>query len=387
MSFFSKDKKNKAVVICVSENGVQGAVIDLTQFNNRDVFLYKTNRKTSTKIGLKSLSKLKKNTDDVISELLNEEKRNGTKSNFFKNNKIENFIFIVESPFQYSYITKLSLENQTPMKITDEFIKDVLEKQKPQSKDASSLNKDEPLVFIKKDIISVNLNGYPTSQLSEIEARSIDLSIFSSVTPEKIAKTLYQLVKKRVPSASVEFFSQDDVDLAFLNHFQKKELYRYVKINMSESLIAVINKNVPVEIKHMKYGYIDLIEKIASEMDVPDFIAYSYVSMYFSNQCEKKFSEKIKAIVGPILNTWEIEYEKEMKETPNRVYLNSSKLTEDYFKKILIKKYPETDVSTLRELYSENIGSFSDDSELDLAVSTHFINRVIQTREQQSIEK
>lgn len=388
MGLFSKSKRSKAVIICVSENGAQGAVIDLTELNNRDVFLYKTTaKKTAAKINLNSFSELKKATNKVILELLNEKKKNETKRVFFEKNKIKKFIFIIETPFQHSYITKSSLEKTTPIKITEGFIKDVLEKQKPEIKDISVLDKEEPLTFIKKDITSVNLNGYPTSQLDEIEARSIDLSIFNSVIPEKIAENLYYQVKKKSPSASVEFFSQDDVDLAFLNHFQKRELYRYVKINMSESLIAVVERNVPVEIKHMKYGYLDLIEKIAEKMKVPDFVAYSYISMYFSNECEEKFSKKIEKIIAPVLNTWEIEYEKEMKEIPHNVFLNSSKLTEQYFKKILIKKYPETKVSTLRELYSENIGSFSDDSELNLAVSTHFINRIVHTRNQQKIKK
>jgi hypothetical protein len=377
MSLFSKSKKSKNVIICISENGVQGAIIDLNKPNNRDVFIYKTIKKTVTKINLNSFSELKKATGSVISELLNEEKRKETKRVFFENNEINKFIFVVDSPFQHSYVEKYSLENTAPIKVTDEFIKKFLEQQSPEIKDFSVLNKEEPLVFIKKDITSVNLNGYPTGQLDEIEARNVDLSIFNSVIPKRIAEKLYYQVKKNSPSASVEFFSQDDVDLAFINQFQKKDLYRYVKINMSESLIAIVNKNVPIKINHMEYGYFDLIKKIAKKIKVPEFVAYSYLSMYFSNQCEKKFSTKIKKIIAPVLNTWEIEYEKEMKEIPHNVYLKSNKLTEQYFKEILIKKYPETKVSTLRELYSENISATGDDSEHVLAINTNFINRLV----------
>ncbi len=380
MILFSKSKKSKTVIICISENGVQGAVIDLNKPNNRDVFIYKTTQKTVTKINLNTFSELKKATEMVISELLNEEKRKETKRIFFENNEIKKFVFVVDSPFQHSYVTEYSLENNTPIKVTDDFIKNFLEKQQPEIKDFSVLNREEPLVFIKKDITSVNLNGYPTGQLDEIEARSVDLSIFNSVIPKKIAEKLYYQIKKKCPSASVEFFSQDDIDLAFINQFQKKDLYRYVKINMSESLIAIVNKNVPIKIKHMEYGYFDLIKKIAKEIKVPEFVAYSYLSMYFSNQCEKKFSTKIKKIIAPVLNTWEIEYEKEMREIPHNVYLKSNKLIERYFKEILIKKYPETKVSTLKELYSENISASSDDDEHILAINTNFVNRTTHSK-------
>jgi hypothetical protein len=375
MNFFSKPKSPIIAVINLSESGVQGGLLSLENPNDKEnVFVHRTAKKTTADGAIKTISELEKSVDAVIKELLDAENETAPR----KGGDIKDFFFVVDSPFQHNYLSEVSFKDEKPVKINRVFIQKMMDEKVPESDNAPNLIKEkkDSLEFIKKDIIEVRLNGYPANQFDEVEARSIELLLFNSVAPKELLDSVRLQVGKRVGASSVHFFSRAEADISFLNHFRKKHLYKYVNINMSETLIVFVDRNIVRKIFYIKQGYSDLIQRIAKEFDVPDFVAVSYASMYFSGECERSFSKKMEELILFGIQLWELEYEKKMAILPEEVYLNSNSHTEDSFKQILTKKHPETKVSTLRELYAESTGYSASDKVLEMAISGFFINQI-----------
>ncbi len=383
MNLFSKSKNPIVAIINLSESGVQGGVISLEDGNKTDSFLYRTAKQTTADGAIDSFSELNRSVGAVLDELVEQESLFFPQKGFFGKTGLTNFVYIVDLPFQYNYLSSSSFKSDEPVRINRSFIEQMLSEKTPDTDGAPSLirEKKDDLEFIKKDISEVILNGYPSVDFEEVEARSIDISVFNSVSPRELLDSLRSKVKQKNASSSIYFFSRVEADIVFLNHFQKRRLYEYVNINMSETPVVLVDKNTIKKITYVKQGYSDLIDRVAKEFDVPDFVADSYTSMYFSGECERSFSKKMEELIVFGMQLWELEYEKKMSVLPEAVYLNSNSHTEESFKQTLIKKHPETKVTTLREVYAESTGYSADDRVLEMAISSFFVNRIYELKE------
>lgn len=379
MNFFSKSNYPIIVAIDISENGVRGSIIKKT-FNKtkRDIFLYQTQKVAGSDGTINSMSDLTECTEKVVETLIEKGEDILNRRDKIIKKQLNDFIFILDSPFQYSYLTNIISANEEPVRITDAFIEHLLEKTRPETREAADFfdkNKDS-LEFIKRKVMNVSLNGYQVNKIYDKQARFIDLLILSSIAPQKTLLTLQSQVKKKLKKANIKFLPRSEVDLTFLNKFNKNDLYKYIKVTMSETFIAVVDKEVPQDISYIPYGYQSIVKEISKSLEVPMFIASSYASIYFSKKIEKSFADKIDSIISSILKNWEDEYEKGMKYRPNKVFLDCDKDMEDFIKKILIKKHPETEVDTLKDLYVKKTG-FMPDIKTELVTDAYFINRMM----------
>ncbi len=370
-------------VINLSESGVQGGIVSLEDGDTETTLIHSTEKKTTAGGAIETFSELNSSVDGVIKELLDDKKIPILKKSFLTKSPLQEFVFIIDSPFQHNYLSNISFSSEKPFKISRTFMEKMLAEKIPEAENAPALikEKEDSLEFIKKDVIETILNGYPARRFDEVEARNVNLSLFNSVAPKELLESLQSQVEKRVGSPSVRFFSRAEADIAFLNHFRKKRLYKYVNINMSETLVAFVDGGVIKKISYVWQGYSDLIQRIAKEFDVPDFVAVSYASMYFSGECEKSFSKKIEELILFGIQLWELEYEKNMSIIPQEVYLNSNSHTEESFRQILTKKHPEVKVSALRELYADSTGYSANDKVLEMAISNFFVKQIYGLKE------
>ncbi len=376
MNFFSKTKNPITAVISVSEEGVIGFIV---KKNKRETVLHQTRKKTGTQQSLLTISDLIKSTNDVVLELIDKGEDILNKKNKFIKKQLKDFVIIIDSPFQYSYLTDIISANEEPVEITDDFIENLLKKTKPESKKEAELiekNKDS-LEFIKKKIVTVNLNGYPVEDINNKQARFIDISVLASIAPKKVLFAIRSQIEKEIKRPSIEFFSKLDTDLAFINSFDQNSNYEYIKIDMSESYIITVTKGIPQNIINIPFGYQEVINQISEKLKISTSIANSYASIYFSGKAEKNFSKNIENIVLPILNAWELEYEKTMEYNINKVYLNCENILEEHIKKTLNKKHPNIEILTLKQIYDTKTGLMTD-KKTEIITNTYFVNRIME---------
>ncbi|MGM0482820.1 MAG: hypothetical protein ACQEP6_03100 [Patescibacteria group bacterium] len=381
MVFFSQKRSSTKVLINISEEGIDGAVVSSAEGKRRDVILYYTGKKTGKGGMINSFSELTALVGEVISEIAKESDSSRGKKKKFTKNSLVDFIFVIDSPFQYSYLSSMSSENEEPVKISDETIKKIIEKEEPRKPENSDRGfwEDEKLEFAKKEVTEVTLNGYSAQIIHGKEARHIDLSVFNTVIPQKLLTSLRSRLKGEFKPSSVRFFARSDVDVSFLNNARKNkdDLYKYVRVNMSDTNVSVVNGSKTESVFYLGKGYLNLLEEISKEFNVPYDVAKSYVSMFLSGAGEEGFSENVGKVVHRTLEDWERDYEGNMNYMPKSVYLNCAKRFEEMFRNVLIKKHPETEVMTLRDVYEQNTGYLVNDTKFEIAVGAYFVNRIM----------
>ncbi|MGM0628987.1 MAG: hypothetical protein ACQESA_01005 [Patescibacteria group bacterium] len=381
MVFFSKKRSSAKVLINISEEGAEGAIINTSKSKQRDVISYYTGKKTGVGGVINSFSELTACAGEVVSDLAKESNSSEGKKKGFSKDSLTNFVFIVESPFQYSYLSNISSENEEPVKVSDETIKRIIEKEEPKKPKDSvcKLWNEEKIEFTKKEVTEVTLNGYSAQLIHGKEARHIDLSIFNTVFPKKLLVSLHSRLKGEFKPAVVNYFARSDVDLTFLNNVRKdkKTLWKYVKVNMSDTVVSVVNKGKTESIVYLNKGYFSLMKEVSKEFNVPYDVARSYISIFLSGAGEDDFSKRVGEVVYDTLEEWERDYEGSMSHMPKSVYLDCIDRFGEIFQKVLTKKYPETEVRTLRYMYEENTGHSLYNGNLELAVGTYFVNRLM----------
>ncbi len=379
MNLFASSKLPAVAIIDVSESGVQGALIDPGQSGEEGIFIHINNTRTTLEGLFSSITELEQAVTAVINDLADRAHRGLTKGDGLTEFYIERCVFMIDSPYQYSYLSKTTHKENTSFRITKELIDDILSKEIAKIDDAPDLilQKKDSIEFIKKEVTSVCLNGYPAKKPYGIEAKELDISLFNSVAPAELLESLRSQIKKTVGSTPVYFFPKNDAVTDLIRRSNEKGLKKYVNVNTSETLITLIENDVVKEHLHIHHGYSKILEEIEKKFEVPRCVALSYVSMYFSEECEKGFLKKLENTISSIMQFWELEYEKNMNWIPDIVYFNSNQRIEMAFKNVLIKKHPETEIRPLHEYLSEIVKYDFDESDMEMIICGLFVNRKI----------
>lgn len=384
MALFFNKKNPVKVIINISEEGVQGVVVRSSDQGRRDVLLYSTGKKTGFAGKVNSFSEMTSCTGEVISEIAKESSTSSGERRGFGKRSIKDFIFIIESPFQYSYLTNISSENKEPVKISDESINEIIEEEEPKMPEGrvSEFWIGEKPRFVKREILQVTLNGYSAQVAHGKSARNIDLLVFNTVIPEKMFRSLHSRIKSEFNPSSVDLFASSDVNIAFLNDVsrQEKGVYKYVKVNISNTVISVVGEKKLESVYYIDKGSIDLIEEISGEFGVPRDVAMSYFSIFLAGTGERDFSERVGNVIEGVLKEWGKGYEINMDYRPKSVYLSCNSRFEEIFRDVLSKKEPENEIANLFDVYTYRTGTSIDPEKLQLNIGTYFVNRILSDR-------
>lgn len=379
MGSFLKNNLELTALVDINERGVTGALVQPNP-KGRNLLRYVTKTRTGGEASaVKSVEGLTMAAGEVITELTTE--KNSKKQETKKaKNPPKNFIFIISSPFQYSYITDITREWQRLVKVDDSVINDLLNEKEPNYDDACKIirsDKKNDLGFIKKEIHSINLNGYPAKEVKNKQARSISIRLLCSLAPQGVIKALDSRVKTEMRSAETKFAPKTDIILEFLNSFPNNGIYSYVDVGLSGTLVVTVADKLPTKFSYITYGSHDLTNAIATEFQVSMAVASSYTALYFSGQGEKKFMKRIEEIIDPLLTKWEREYENNMynQVIPQNVYFTSDHFLKEKIGSILEKKHPDAEVRSLDRVYTEATGHEVRDEVLNFAISTYLLKK------------
>lgn len=381
MPFFSIGKRPSAkVVLDVAEDGVQGTVVKRDDKGGGDISLYKSPKHSGTGGLVVSLSDLSFSVESVMDDIVQAGKVISGDNVGFDGHLLSDFLFVLNGSFQHSYLDVVSLENVSPIKISDAFIEDILAKEAPKRPEGPFLNlwDSAELKFIERRVDEVVLNGYPARSIEGKHARHIEISVFNVVIPKTVSASIEGLIKKRFRSNKVCFFSGPQIDLLFLETARKdsRGSYSYVNVDISETQIMSFDKNKPEDVITFAKGYIDMIMEVSERFDVSYNVSNSYISLYLSGKGEREFSNELKDPVSTVLEDWEREYEIKIRSAPRSVYFNCKGSLEPTFRGILSKKHPESEIVTLRDLYAHETGSSIETDDTRLAVDSYVLNRV-----------
>ncbi len=275
-------------------------------------------------------------TDEILSKLL---KDNPNK----KHNHPQRIFCTLSSPWFFSKNKEICIENDVDFYITENFIKDVLEKESVSYKKELG---GQNIEVIEKTIINTKINGYEISDPIGIKTKKAQFNLYLSVAPDSFIKNLEKkfyshthIDKNRIIYHSFPLVCKEAVNMMFGNNND----YGHIDITGEVTELTIISNNLLEHTITIPFGKNTLIRQIGKELDLPYQIALSTLNSYQM----KILNEKTTKILDDILSNVEKEY---------HIYIEESlsSVTPNIFLPKNIFLTVDEDVSNIYQKFIEN---------------------------------
>ncbi len=329
-------KRDKDIIIFdIGSESVRGALINQELFG-LPVIKYITKRYNIDSIGEKK--DIVKSLEKAIAEISNRQKSNSFLKKIFGKQKDFDILCFLSYPWQKSGMISISKEFSKPVKMDKDAVNEIMKKEGGGeiSKWRREVSGDN-LVIMNKKVTEILLNGYKVNSLDGQIAKEVKLFMHCSAVDNELIKELeITLSLYRSAKSNLEFFSYPLASFSVLRDtlfHQKNFIYADITKRSSESML--VKKDNIVKINSALLGYNHLIDKISGKLNIPPYIAQSYLDIFAMGKIEKSLEEKMEEICSEFFEDWKRILLGSILETNIPVFITTNKRIISLFEKYL----------------------------------------------------
>ena len=162
----------------------------------------------------------------------------------------------------------------------------------------------EPLV-IEQELIEITLNGYRVSRPYGKTAEHIDMLVFVSAIPNRVADRVERTVGEYVDISNITFRTQPTV-----SHYAFREIYEAVQhaqtvmIGGEHTEIVAIEYGVPVAVYSFPLGFNEIVRKAGDKLTTGNELALSLLSLHGTDHLDDDLKKQLKDAVSDVAHNW-----------------------------------------------------------------------------------
>jgi cell division ATPase FtsA len=249
----------------------------------------------------------------------------------------------LSSPWFFSKNKKIEIENKNSFFITDNFIKDVLEKESNGYKEEFDSSSVE---VIEKTIIDTKVNGYEITNPIGMKTQNVQFNMYLSIAPldfiKKLENRLYlhtHIKKEHIMYHTLPLVFKEAISLVF-----RENSYSYVDISGEVTDITVVSDHLISYNLSLPFGRNTIIRQIAKELNCPYEVAISMLHTYQDNMLDEKTSSQIKEILERLQKEYYIYLDDALNiddlkiKIPDKIFINTEDDTSNIFEKFIKEK-------------------------------------------------
>ena len=324
--FGSSEKKDESKVVGVVDIGsaqVSGAIIKLKKNREIESVLAQTDEKITYQ-ELPDFPHFWEKTKQAIQTVLKELK-GGTA---VQPEKI--FIFL-SSPFFQSQTKVIKAENPTAIKITKNYLADLLKQADSQN------NLGENIVILEDKVMQSKLDGYLTTGPVGQKAKEVVLNRFLSWANKDLLINLRDLLKAEQAEAPVIFNSFSFATYDIFKDFLPDKDFILLDTGNEITDVLVIKDNVLAEHFSFPKGKNYLIREVTKALGTVPAEAETSLTLYATGQANLQLKVRLEPALAQIAQFWQIDFKKTLTQTiettflPETVYLIGDDPTDNIF--------------------------------------------------------
>ncbi|MFA5000931.1 MAG: hypothetical protein WC531_01745 [Candidatus Paceibacterota bacterium] len=336
----SSSKKDESEVIGIIDLGsaqVSGAIIKLQKDREIESVLAQTDEKITYQ-ELPDFPHFWEKTKQAIQTVLRE-LREGTKNvNTGQSGKPENqtirlekiFIFL-SSPFFQSQTKVIKVDNPTPIKITKNYLADLIKQADSQN------NLGENIVILEDKVMQIKLDGYLTTWPIGQKAREVVLNRFLSWANKDLLINLRDLLKAEYAEASVIFNSFSFATYDIFKDFLPDKDFILLDTGNEITDVLVIKDHVLAEHFSFPKGKNYLIREVTKALGTVLTEAETSLTLYATGQANPQLKVRLEPVLTQIAQFWQADFKKTLTQTiettflPETIYLIGDDPTDNIF--------------------------------------------------------
>ncbi len=263
--------------------------------------------------------------------------------------KITAVHYVLSSPWIVSQAKKLSLSFEKSTKITAEYIRSLIEKERSKLIKTPS----EPVKIIEEKIFDVRLNGYSVSEWEGKETRKLDISFTVSLAGKGMIEFFTEKCAHFVHNHNIFFHSS-----LLLQHIavdragQGGECYALVHVHGEITDVSITKNEDCIFFGTLTFGISTFVRKIAAATGNDLKAADSLLELYTGKGLDETHGKGAIATIDTISGEWIAELGKSLSEAgvdmaPPLSIILSAKAYDNCFTKALEKRYPKVKTTVL----------------------------------------
>ncbi|HEY4496477.1 MAG TPA: hypothetical protein VJC04_03970 [Candidatus Paceibacterota bacterium] len=393
-SFLKRKNEQSYLLFDIGSGSVGGGVVAMNGgkpkivYNNREQFSFE--REINQK-------KLFANMIRALEKSANDLQKNGMPHltfTRFGDQRIRNIFFILSAPWCLSRTKILKMKKDEPFTLTPNFLERIVNTEELEfDKDAPKIGdglyeSKVKLNAVEKKIIKIRLNGYELRSPMYKKASNLELSLFISITTDKI--------KEAIEKATTKIFGHNwhcefnsfvlSSFIALRDSFPNKHDFIFMDVSGEATEMAFVRNQVILETISFPYGRNTLIRRLAQILKIEPALAESLMLLRLNNRIEEALKivgdEWLKLMATVIADFAKDDF------VPTRVFLTADQEIRNYFEKLInsqaINQFSlegeKLATVSLDEKVLKNYYRTSDHDEVDpfILIETLFLRRVAQ---------
>ncbi len=302
---------------------------------------------------------------------------------------------ILSSPWYVSQTRIINLTKEVPFIFTSNLADELIQKEIAifeKENLAKYTEEGQKIRSIELKNIRTMLNGYETSNPLNQQANELEMTMFFSVSPEKVLATFEEIIKKYFHFNNIKFSSFAMASFAVLRDMYKnQENFLLTDIRGEITDIAMVKKNILRESISFPFGYNFIIRGMASVLNCTLAEAESFISLLKDGHMETDTERKVKPALEQLKNDWLQKFQENLASLskdisiPSVIYLSVDKDFMSFFGEIIeheqFNQYTLTDskfkINFLNTEALHGIATFENNTLRDpfIIIDSVYINR------------
>ncbi len=294
-NFFNHKKENRHLVFDISSGTVAGALI--SSDDSGKVTLLKAHREFfpfNRPLSGKSIhSTMIHALDKVLSDL---SKSAG---------KVESADFIFSSPWLSSETKKVIIDFTVPTVVTEGIVKEAIEEEERKFAELIDSAKTEKITLLESKVTDIKVNGYSVNNAYGQKAKKLELSIFISISTEKIIKEVKSALSKHFHVAKINLHSEAQTLQSYLSGMEGiGNNYVFINVHGEVTEFIHVNHDHIVAWATIPIGTRTLMRRYAEKCKISNHMAMSDISLVVNGVLDNVVTESKMDVLGKIQDDW-----------------------------------------------------------------------------------
>lgn len=304
-------------------------------------------------------SKLSDNMSRLLDSLLKTTLKEGWSSAFWKRNnrKFSHVIVSFSSPWLTTGIKNIHLSQKIPFIITNDFINDIVLKEKDLYKNEliniGSRKSNQKYKIIESSIVHSKINGYTVDNVIGRKTTDFDAFIYTSAISETIENNVSNKVMQHTHISREHIYMHSFSLVMFStirDNFGETPDFLAMNINSEITDIILVNNHIIKSVESFPFGKNTIIRQISRNLRISLELAESQLAMFMSGKLDENRYETIQKILEDLEREWAVYFEntlttlsKDM-SLPKKMYILTNTDISSIFLDFL--KVPKRDITS-----------------------------------------
>jgi hypothetical protein len=265
-----------------------------------------------------------------------------------KDQAVDYVLFTFASPWCATQAKVFTISNKRPFEVTHNMVDELVEKEIKafDSSRKETIEGDDKLILIDKQIIHSTLNGYSTASPYGRTARKADFHLVLSVIPknvyDKTGEVVNQLLNGRAGNYNT-FAITSFTAIRDIAH--DTESFVLVDIGAEVTDISSVHKSALKNLGSFPQGKHFVYRRLSKKLGATPAEIPSILKSFFNETSDTKQTLKISAVLAEIGEEWVALFEKTLKEVyentplPPHLFLTTDNDLIEWFTDVLKRKH------------------------------------------------